>query len=134
MFPIAGQTAGPNGLTFFEGTHWLPGGDIGNATVVQDTYYIHLAHLSIRKTPRSFNTQDESSLVYDPISIIIPYLKPRIIILGIFTLWSLSIRTFFDPKLTYSFLTQIRARTPRTYMYCICIVFTRLQADDESYF
>ena len=29
MFPIAGQTAGPNGLTFFEGTHEYPGGNIG---------------------------------------------------------------------------------------------------------
>jgi len=26
MFPIAGQTAGPNGLKFVEGTHSLPGG------------------------------------------------------------------------------------------------------------
>ena len=25
MFPIAGQTAGPNGLTFFEGTQGYPG-------------------------------------------------------------------------------------------------------------
>ena len=27
MFPIAGQTAGPNGLTFFEGTQGYPGGN-----------------------------------------------------------------------------------------------------------
>ena len=25
MYPIAGQTAGPNGLTFFDGTHGYPG-------------------------------------------------------------------------------------------------------------
>ena len=29
MLPIAGQTAGPNGLTFFEGTHGYSGGNIG---------------------------------------------------------------------------------------------------------
>ena len=27
MFPVAGQTAGPNGLTFFEETHGYPGGN-----------------------------------------------------------------------------------------------------------
>ena len=26
MLAIAGQTGGPNGLTFFEGTHGVPGG------------------------------------------------------------------------------------------------------------
>ena len=26
MLPIAGQTAGPNGLNFFVDTHWWPGG------------------------------------------------------------------------------------------------------------
>ena len=29
MSVIAGQTAGPNWMTFFEGTHGYPGGDIG---------------------------------------------------------------------------------------------------------
>ena len=29
MFPIADRTAGPNGLTFFEGTHGYPGTNIG---------------------------------------------------------------------------------------------------------
>ena len=29
MLPIAAQTAGPNELTFFEGTHGYPGGNIG---------------------------------------------------------------------------------------------------------
>ena len=29
MLAIAGQTAGPNWLTFFEGTHGYPGGSIG---------------------------------------------------------------------------------------------------------
>ena len=29
MFPIAGQTAGPIGLNFFEDTHGWPGGVIG---------------------------------------------------------------------------------------------------------
>ena len=28
MSAIAGQTAGPNGLTFFEGTHEYPGGNV----------------------------------------------------------------------------------------------------------
>ena len=28
MFPKAGQTTGPNGLTFFEGTQEYPGGNI----------------------------------------------------------------------------------------------------------
>jgi len=27
MFPLAGQTAGPNGVTFFVGTHGKPWGD-----------------------------------------------------------------------------------------------------------
>ena len=30
MFPKAGQTAGPNGLIFFEQTHGEPRGNIGN--------------------------------------------------------------------------------------------------------
>ena len=29
MFPIAGQTAGPNGLTFFVDTHGWPTGVVG---------------------------------------------------------------------------------------------------------
>ena len=29
MSVIAGQTAGPKGLTFFEGTHGYPGGNVG---------------------------------------------------------------------------------------------------------
>ena len=29
MFPIAGQTAGPNGMTFFKGTEGYPGGNKG---------------------------------------------------------------------------------------------------------
>ena len=34
MLPIAGQTAGPNGLKFFVDTHGWPGGAIGYKKIV----------------------------------------------------------------------------------------------------
>ena len=40
MFPIAGQTAGPIGLTFFVDTHGWPGGDIGYQKIEKKNFKI----------------------------------------------------------------------------------------------
>ena len=42
MFPLAGQTAGPNGLKFFVDTHESPGGDIEKNPRATLHLYIYL--------------------------------------------------------------------------------------------
>ena len=37
MLAIAGQTGGPNGLTFFEGTHGYPG--VTQAKKIRDNFF-----------------------------------------------------------------------------------------------
>ena len=91
-----------------------PGGNIGNVCCSRcdgRTGYIHIAHLVIRKTPRSFNTQDKSCLVYNPISHLL-YCTWNIFWEEVF------LSDSFDPKLT-SFLIQIRARMYMYNMYSI---------------
>ena len=49
MLPIAGQTAGLIGLTFFVGTHWWPGGVIGLKIELKKNFFNILFFL--RATP-----------------------------------------------------------------------------------